>query len=695
MEGKFETSEDGIDPVDYISDYFSHLTSKEISVLVGSIALLQTVDLKILQDVLELEQIEVEEKIGRLLQSDLLDGEFSSDQFILSKFNYKIKKQSPNLTLDDRTFLAYLKSRFEVSFDELQNAFQLNYASIIHILSNYIAQGLLTPQRIDDDTYQYIVHFRYNKRTAENITDFETQIVGFFQLLGKTTIKEVATGLKTPEHKVLSSLTQLILGDMVLTKFSISSGLFSGVKLEIQVDKFQVFFKQRSMQVLSNNERKFIGYLSLRRKVTIEELSAVLSKNKTSILKLAAHLYATNQINIALSGDTLSVVEFRPTSVNRSLEVLSKIHSFNYRMLVGLIQTQQQISLSEIAEKMEIPESDVTSGLITCYIEGIVDGYLDNRGVFRLNAIQRGEDDSEITLDRWERIILGALIAEEIIAWPKIAVLLEVDRVTARNRAFEFISRGISKTIAKDTVLKLENKPSLPPLEQVEDLDELDQLILGYLKMYPKVNVGNVAKEFDLHDIDVFRTAYYLTGSGLIKLSRDGKDLIVEATNTLDPQYSISELDLIIQQVVRGIELAESKEINLRQLASEIELPGRELKNIIYKLNARGYYDVTIKGLILVLKSGLRAEHDAGVCLFCSTPLDQNTQRCPNCGNSAPACGVCKGSLNSNEKLLACPHCKNLSHANHIKQWLQVKGECPFCRSKIRISELMIQQPLL
>ncbi|MHA2502974.1 MAG: hypothetical protein ACXAE3_08895 [Candidatus Kariarchaeaceae archaeon] len=144
-EERFQTTDDGIDPVEYIAAYFTHFTVKEISVLVGAIALLEQVDLRILKSVLELEQIELEEKIGRLMQSDLIEGRFMGHFFHLDKFNYTIKKQHPNLTLDDRVFIAYLKARFEVSLNELMTAFDLSYQSTIYLLSGFVAKGLISP----------------------------------------------------------------------------------------------------------------------------------------------------------------------------------------------------------------------------------------------------------------------------------------------------------------------------------------------------------------------------------------------------------------------------------------------------------------------------------------------------------------------------------------------------------------------
>jgi len=695
MVDKFEVSDDGIDPVQYIKDYFSHLTTKEISVLVGSIALLERVDLKILQGVLELDQIEVEEKIGRLLQTDLLEGFFEGNEFILDHFNYAIVKQHPNLTLDDRTFLAYLKSRFRVTLKELQETFNLSYASTIYLLSRFIARGMISPIQEKDQQFKFIVHFHYDKRSAEDVTALEKQVVGYLQLTGQHSIEEVAVALEEPEHKILSTLTTLILSDMVLAKFNSQNSFFGSRVLNIEIDKFQVYFGQRSVQVLTDAERKFIGYLSLRKKSSIDQICHILSKSRAEIIKLAASLHSTNQMKLSLENDNFRVSEIRPLSANRSLDILSKIHSFNYRMLIGLIQTQNRISIKDIADKMEIEKDAVIDALIACYIEGLIDGHLNNRNIFSLKAVRRTENQSEITLDRWERIMLGCLMSEKVISWPKIAALLEVDRTSARNHALEFISRGISKTTAKDSVLILQEEPNLPPLVQIHKLDLLDRQIFGYIKLEMPATVKTIRSVFGLSTIEVYRKMYYLAGSGLFKLDRDSDQFIIKEIPKFDTQISINELDLVSQQIIRSIEQSSSPEVVLSELAREVELNRRDLLMNLFDIIANGLYEGKIEKDKFIRTSRLLTKYDSGYCLYCSESLDADDRICQNCGEMIPLCGVCKGRLNSNEQLLACPKCKNLSHSNHIKQWLQIKGQCPFCRSSIGIRDLLVQQPLL
>ncbi len=54
-------------------------------------------------------------------------------------------------------------------------------------------------------------------------------------------------------------------------------------------------------------------------------------------------------------------------------------------------------------------------------------------------------------------------------------------------------------------------------------------------------------------------------------------------------------------------------------------------------------------------------------------------------------CLVCLQDLtNSEERILACPHCHYPSHETHIISWIKMKEICPLCRAKISKTELIL-----
>jgi len=47
-------------------------------------------------------------------------------------------------------------------------------------------------------------------------------------------------------------------------------------------------------------------------------------------------------------------------------------------------------------------------------------------------------------------------------------------------------------------------------------------------------------------------------------------------------------------------------------------------------------------------------------------------------------CMICKLPLRSTQSVSRCPMCHSLFHADHIFEWLKVKGKCPVCLQNLR-----------
>lgn len=47
-------------------------------------------------------------------------------------------------------------------------------------------------------------------------------------------------------------------------------------------------------------------------------------------------------------------------------------------------------------------------------------------------------------------------------------------------------------------------------------------------------------------------------------------------------------------------------------------------------------------------------------------------------------CMICKLPLKGTQSISRCPMCHSLFHADHIFEWLKVKGKCPVCLQNLR-----------
>lgn len=56
-------------------------------------------------------------------------------------------------------------------------------------------------------------------------------------------------------------------------------------------------------------------------------------------------------------------------------------------------------------------------------------------------------------------------------------------------------------------------------------------------------------------------------------------------------------------------------------------------------------------------------------------------------------CAICKTHIELDDDVLVCPHCGNISHTNHILNWVRTKGYCPACGEHLKERDLQRQRP--
>ncbi len=76
-------------------------------------------------------------------------------------------------------------------------------------------------------------------------------------------------------------------------------------------------------------------------------------------------------------------------------------------------------------------------------------------------------------------------------------------------------------------------------------------------------------------------------------------------------------------------------------------------------------------------------------CRKCGAQITGDKATCQKCGAKQRQCTVCQGFIEHKEQYLQCPHCKQLAHKRHLLEWLKVKGQCPYCRRKLRRKDVV------
>ena len=56
--------------------------------------------------------------------------------------------------------------------------------------------------------------------------------------------------------------------------------------------------------------------------------------------------------------------------------------------------------------------------------------------------------------------------------------------------------------------------------------------------------------------------------------------------------------------------------------------------------------------------------------------------------NKRERCIVCNLPINNSDKIGRCPKCSHSAHLDHFLEWIKIKGICPFCKRKLKSSDL-------
>lgn len=680
--------ENGINPVEYVKPYFTLLDDRDLSILLGSVLFQRKIQYKLLQSLLNLNKLEVEEKLGRILQTDLWEGDFSRNSFTLTKLNYAIAQQQPVLNLEEKTILAYLKARYTITISELQKVFSLNFESAIQYIASFITRGLISTEFVNNNNFQVIVYFSLPAKEVNEITKLEKQIVGFVGLHDFVSVKAISSGLQIPEHQIQSSLTELILSDMILCSFDVNYSKMKSIDVLVKIKHFLINFPQRGINIMTANEKLIIGISSLQKGVSLHDASKLLSVSVVEILSIISILNATREFNFKIMKASFIVPISVPVfQVNTKIEDIDRNSLINYRSLFGLIKTKRTITVREISKKMNISSLNVIKGLVDLYLNGLIMGELSDLSKFKLETV-RNIQEEYITLEYFEKVIIGGLLSEGKLSMAKLGALLDLNKIQTQERALAFISRNIGDTSISNAFLTLRKQIKIPPLIQINNLEPVDQQLFTFLVTNRIVTLKKLRSTFSLSNQEIYRRVYYLSGSGLLLIKTQKQTFTVLEHQITIPIDPIDALDHDLRLLILNIEKLNSNQIRLSKLASMLEWDTDEVNLDISYLVGFGYYKGYIKGRKFYKKSPLFKFKDKPKCFSCGHSLDNFREPCPSCFTQSPQCSVCRSRMNSSEDIVACHHCKNTAHRIHILEWLKIKGFCPICRNSLRADDL-------
>ncbi|NHJ40590.1 MAG: hypothetical protein FK731_11205 [Asgard group archaeon] len=170
-------------------------------------------------------------------------------------------------------------------------------------------------------------------------------------------------------------------------------------------------------------------------------------------------------------------------------------------------------------------------------------------------------------------------------------------------------------------------------------------------------------------------------------------DGIIEIRTRAGNYYvSRKYFDHAILQDRRMFELLTDKELEIKieVLNSTLKMLEQEkdrLKEKEYEEIRSKYLSELFASKQLLVKRKGKIKHI--ICPKCKSKNSSIQRKCKKCGSDLPYCIVCLNTLGKGDEISICPHCSNVAHANHFKDWLKKTATCPLCKKKIK-KELVV-----
>lgn len=634
-------------------------------------------------DFSEKHEIKVEatkEYIQLLIQSLTIRGYYRKDKFFVQSI-YKFPVINPGrLTSIRKSVLGLLAYSEKMNLKVMANISEIKQDVLLDHIRYFINRGLLIGYIKNKE---FIPNWVWKPPEKVTISVEDTFIVGICMMLRNAELGKVAKHTDLSREQVFSKLSMLMLHRKLEALFEVHSKLVGVSSVFVNVKKYHISPRILPLASLQGIEKEIAGYTILRRKISIKDLVKFVNKEPIEILKVLARLTARGTFQVVFTDTSyitpIVIPELKP---KRTIEEMASLSFFNYEALFGLLSTQDRIPIKKLATLMNRSIGEILEGVITLLLEGFISGTIKGTTLY-IESIRRYSRAQEGTLDRWEKILLGMVIAKNQINVRDISLALGVDKFYAKERMYGFYGKGLIKGTIIGNRLEPEEIPIFPPLSQLEDFPTHYQEIFGYIIANKKVSVTNIQKNWSKSLNASRNIVYELTGSGLVNLEMRGNSLNVLSYQKFLPNRELEDLGENYIRIVNEIEKSRRKRIRLNTISDILELYVHDIFRIMCQLLAHGYYKGILTSTYFERRGKLVLPSLKMHCLNCGHLIKSAYEPCSNCEEIPSKCSVCQGLIKRGENILECPNCSNVAHDNHMEQWMKIKNECPICKTKI------------
>jgi len=615
-----------------------------------------------------------------LIQALILRGYYKKDRFVLVSA-YRYPRVNPGrLSNLRRNLLGVLVSNKKIDIHFLCKILNISSEELISHLLFLTVRGLFIGILKNQEILVQNIWTPFEK---VKISSDDTFIIGTCMLLRDADLSKVSKLTGFTRDEVFNTIAKLMLYKKLEASFEVSGGIIGSSKISVNVKKYLIAPRTLPMEALQGDEKSIVGYTILKKEVEIEELAKYLEKEEKEIVRIIAFLTARGTFQFIFNEKNKLVPVIIPdTNPNQTIEEMASLSFFNYEALFGLLSTQDRIPLKKLASMMNREVDEVLEGVMNLYLEGFIACTLKGTTI-QVDKLKRYSRAQEGTLERWEKIVLGMIIAKTYITTKDIEDALGIDKFQAKERMYGFYGKGLIKGNITGNRLEPEEIPIFPPLVQLDDLPIHYQEVFGYIISNSRVSIRNIMKFWDKTLVASKNIVYELIGSGLMNVSLRGSTVTLVSNQKFLPNKLLNELGEIYTSVVNEIERSRRRKIKLNSIADSIGMEPLDLFKLLCQLISHGYYKGVLTSVYFERVGKLVLPIGKNYCLNCGHVIKSSTEPCSNCRQLHQKCMVCQGLIKKGDNVKECPTCNNVAHDDHLEQWIKIKQECPICKTRI------------
>ena len=68
------------------------------------------------------------------------------------------------------------------------------------------------------------------------------------------------------------------------------------------------------------------------------------------------------------------------------------------------------------------------------------------------------------------------------------------------------------------------------------------------------------------------------------------------------------------------------------------------------------------------------------------SPSSSETKNEITIGEVEEYCSVCRMKITEESTIVRCPQCGSPAHFAHLAEWLKIRGACPICKKKVKVT---------